>query len=354
MINEKTRLHLRIQSTLFLGLFLIVIGIVAWLSQLYPVTVDLSKNARNSLSEETIRLLRSIKSPLKITLFVSPVHNNKETITRLINRYQRAQELIEFESINPDTRPDLLNKHDIRFDGETLIEFDGRSEKVSQITEANITNAIQRLLRQGERWLVFIQGHGERNPYKQSNFDYSSLGGQLAAMGYTVENLNITETNSIPANTDVLVLASPQVALLPGEVDLLRNYLETGGNLLWLADPEQSSEGLEPIFDLISVDFLPGVIVDPNSQLLGLNRVDFALTTHYPRHPVTQGIDAVSLFPQAQAIEFHGDKDAWQQQTFLVSSDASWNETGELQGEIFNGDHDDEINGPLDLRDQSE
>ena len=168
-------------------------------------------------------------------------------------------------------------------------------------------------------------------------------------MGYTVENLNLTETNSIPANTDVLVLASPRVALLPGEVDLLRNYLETGGNLLWLADPEQSSEGLAPIFAQISIDFLPGIIVDPNSQLLGLNRVDFALTTHYPRHAITQNIDAVSLFPRAQAIEFHGDKADWQKETFLVTSDASWNETGELQGEIFKGDHDDEFNGPFEL-----
>ena len=222
MINEKTRLRLRLQSTLFLGLFLIVIGIIAWLTQLHPITIDLSKNARNSLSGETIRLVQSIDTPLKMTLFASPAFANKEAATRLINRYQRRQPLIEFETVNPDMRPDLLNKYDIRFDGETLIEFKGRSEKVTQITETNITNALQRLIRQGERWLVFLQGHGERNPYKQANFDYSSFGGQLAAMGYTVENLNLTETNSIPANTDVLVLASPRVALLPGEVDLLK------------------------------------------------------------------------------------------------------------------------------------
>lgn len=349
MINDKTRLRLRLQSTMFLGLFLLMIGIIAWLTQLNPLTFDLSKNNRNSLSAETIRLIESIEAPFKVTLFASPAFANKDAVTRLLNRYQQQQALIEFETVNPDMRPDLLNKYDIRFDGETLIEFEGRSEKVSQITEANITNAMQRLMRQGERWLVFLQGHGERNPYKQSNFDYSSFGGQLAAMGYTVENLNLTETNSIPANTDVLVLASPRVALLPGEVDLLRNYLETGGNLLWLADPDQSSEGLEPVFDLISVDFLPGIIVDPNSQLLGLNRVDFALTTHYPRHAITQNVDAVSLFPRARAIEFYGDKDNWQKKTFLVTSDASWNETGELQGEIFNGDHDDESNGPFDL-----
>lgn len=349
MINDKIRWQIRLQSSLFLGLFLIVIGILAWLTQLYPISIDLSKNQRNSLSQETIRLLQSVDTPLKITLFVSPNNENKEAMTRLFERYLRHQANIQFETINPDLRPDLLTKHDIRFDGESLIEFDGRREKLSQITEANVTNAVQRLMRQGERWLVFLQGHGERNPYQQTNHDYSGFAGQLAGMGYTVENLNLTQTNSIPANTDVLVLASPRVALLPGEVDLLRNYLETGGNLLWLADPEQTTDGLEPIADLISIDFLPGVIVDPNSQLLGLNRVDFALVANYPRHAITQNVDAVSLFPQAQGLEFHGGSETWQQQNFLASSEASWNETGNMQGEIYNGDHDDELNGPLNL-----
>ncbi len=350
IINDKVRRQIRLQSTLFLGLFVIIIGILAWLTQLNPLTIDLSKNNRNSLSQETIRLIRAIDTPIKITLFVSPNNENKTTLSRLFARYVRHQPLIEFESINPDLRPDLLSLHDIRFDGESLIEFEGRNEKVSQITEANITNAIQRLMRQGERWLVFLQGHGERNPYKQSNYDYSGFASQLAGMGYTVENLNLTETNSIPANTDVLVLASPRISLLPGEVDLLRNYLETGGNLLWLADPEQTLEGLEPMADLLSVDFLPGIIVDPNSQLLGLDRFDFALVANYPRHSVTQNIDVASIFPQAQAIEYYDNSDSWQQQRLLVSGEASWNETGDMQGgTIQPGDHDDENPGPLDL-----
>ena len=101
--------------------------------------------------------------------------------------------------------------------------------------------------------------------------------------------------------------------------------------------------------DLLAVGFVPGIIVDANSQLLGLNRVDFALVSEYPRHAITENIDALSLFPQAQAIEFYGDEETWKKLNILRSSDASWNETGEMKGEIFNGDHDDEVNGPLNL-----
>ena len=349
MIDSRLRWQFRLQSGLFLALFLAFMGLLAWLSQLNPLLIDLTANQRNSLSEESRRLVRSLQYPLEVTIFISPLNENREVLERLFKRYQDQQPLLEFHSLNPDLSPDLLRQYDIRLDGEIVIEYQGRSEKISQVSEANVTNAIQRLLRQGERWLVFLQGHGERNPYSERNHDFSEFASRLASKGYTVENLALTQINSIPQNTDVLVIASPQVALLPGEVELIDEYLEQGGNLLWFADTEQTIDSMELISDRLTVEFLPGVIVDPNTQLLGLNRVDFALVAEYPRHPITLGIDSLSLFPQAQALEYNGEDEAWKQSNFLVSSGASWNETGDMTGELFNGDNEDEILGPLNI-----
>jgi hypothetical protein len=349
MIDSRLRWQFRLQSWLFVVLFLVAMGLLAWLSQLSPISIDLTANQRNSLSTESIRLVKSLQYPLEITIFISPLNENRDVLERLFRRYQTQQPLLQFRSLNPDLVPDLLRQHDIRFDGETLIEYQGRSEKISQVSEALVTNAMQRLLRQGERWLVFLQGHGERNPYSERNHDFSEFSSRLASKGYTIENLSLTQTNSIPQNTDVLIIASPQVALLPGETELILEYLENGGDLLWLADTGQSTEGMELISDRLTIEFLPGVIVDPNTQLLGLNRVDFALVADYPRHAITQGIDSLSLFPQALALEFYGEGEFWQQSNFLVSSNASWNETGSMAGELFNGDNDDESSGPLKI-----
>jgi len=347
-VDSRSRWQYRIQSGVFLLLFITLLGLTAWLSNRFPITIDMSSNQRNSLSQESARLLEVIEHPLEVTLFVSPVNERRPLFELLFERYQRLQAKIQYRSLNPDLYPELLREHDIRYEGEVVLEYQGRSEKVSQISEANITNAIQRLLRRGERWLVFLQGHGEPNPYREANHDYSQLSTKLASMGYTIENLNLAQSASIPENTDVLILASPRVPLLPGEIDLLGDYLEQGGNLLWLADPEQISDGLDLLADQIGIEFLPGIIVDPNSQLLGLDRVDFALVSEYPRHPITQNLGSMSLFPQAQAIEFFGD-DSWQQQVLLVSDARSWNETGEMRGEIINGDDADEVSGPLKI-----
>lgn len=347
-VDSRVRLQFRIQSGVFLVLFVALLVSIAWLSNRYPLTIDMSANQRNSLSQETQRLVEGIEFPLEITLFVSPINESKPLLEALFERYQQLQPNISFESLNPDLYPDLLRDHDIRYDGEVLLEYQGRSEKVSQVSETNVSSTIQRLLRQGERWLVFLEGHGERNPYREANHDYSLLATQLAAKGYTIENLNLTQASSIPDNADVLILASPKVPLLPGELEILREYIEQGGNLLWLADPEQAIDGLDLLEDQLAIEFLPGIIVDPNSQLMGLDRVDFALVGEYPRHPITQTLSSLSLFPQAQAVEFQGDE-SWQLQVFLQSDERSWNETGDLHGEIFKGDNDDESSGPLNI-----
>ncbi len=347
-VDSRMRLQYRIQSGIFLLLFIGLMVVLAWISNRYPLSIDMSANQRNSLSQESARLVAGIEFPLEVTLFVSPINESKPLLEALFERYHLLQSNIVVTSLNPDLHPDLLRAHDIRYDGEVLLEYRGRSEKISQVSEAAVSSAIQRLLRQGERWLVFLEGHGERNPYGEANHDFSLLATQLASKGYRVEVLNLTQSSSVPKNTNVLILASPKVALLPGEIDLLREHIESGGNLLWLADPEQAIEGLDMLADLLAIEFLPGIIVDPNSQLMGLDRADFALVGEYPRHPITQNLGSLSLFPQAQALEFHGE-DSWQQQIFLRSDSRSWNETGELRGEIFNGDHEDENQGPLNI-----
>ncbi len=347
-VDSRSRWQYRIQSGVFLLLFITLLAVAAWLSNRFPVTFDLSSNQRNSLSAESAHLLEAIEHPLEVTLFISPVNEARPLFELLFERYQLLQPKFQYRILNPDLYPELLREHDIRYEGEVVIEYQGRSEKVSQISESSITNAIQRLMRQSERWLVFLQGHGEPNPYREANHDYSRLATQLASMGYTIENLNLAQSASIPGNTDVLILASPRVALLPGEIDLLRDYIEQGGNLLWLADPDQINDGLDLLADQIGIEFLPGVIVDPNSQLMGLDRIDFALVSEYPRHPITLNLNGTSLFPQARALEFFGDEN-WEQQVFLVSDARSWNETGTMRGEIIKGDDADEVSGPLKI-----
>ncbi len=347
-LNNKTRLQLRIQSSLFVVLFIGFVGLLAWLSTQYSFSIDLTANLSNSLSPPTQRLLNSIHQPVKITAFVSPVNNTKDNMDAIFNRYHEVQPLIEYNSINPDFVPDQLRDFNIQRDGEVVIEVNGHHENLQQITESSITNALARLTREAERWVMFIEGHGERDAYGAANFDLQLFGSRLAEKGFQIQPVNLMQSTSIPHNTDILVIADATSALLPGEIDMIKRYVQDGGNLFWMADISQD-HSLDSLAEQLELEFLPGVIVDPSTQILGLSRVDFALVADYPRHVITSQLKALTLFPRAQAMQFNGEQSDWQAVPLLVTQARSWNEVGELQGKITQGDQNAEIAGPLNL-----
>ena len=144
-VDARMRLQYRIQSGVFVVLFIAFLAVLAWISERYPLSIDMSANQRNSLSDETARLVAEIDKPLQVTLFVSPINDSKPLLEALFERYRLLQSNIRFDSLNPDLYPDLLRKHDIRYDGEVLLEYQGRSEKISQVTESSVSSAPRRI-----------------------------------------------------------------------------------------------------------------------------------------------------------------------------------------------------------------
>ncbi|WP_455218855.1 GldG family protein, partial [Kaarinaea lacus] len=188
------------------------------------------------------------------------------------------------------------------------------------------------------------EGHGERKPEGIANHDMGDWGKQLQAKGIKIRSLNLADTPVVPRNTAALVIASPQLDYLPGEIKAIQQYIEEGGNLLWLVEPDRIYQ-LQAIAELLDLEFLHGIIVDPNTQLLGINDPRFAIVSQYSQHPLTGDFTAVTIFPQARGIKIN-PTDKWQHSVILQTTPRSWSETGELAGQIeFNKDSD--IPGPL-------
>jgi ABC-type uncharacterized transport system involved in gliding motility auxiliary subunit len=136
------------------------------------------------------------------------------------------------------------------------------------------------------------------------------------------------------------------VALLPGEVALLQAYVERGGNLLWFSEPGEQ-QGLAPLADALGLAFLPGTLVDPTGQMLGISNPAIIVVGEYPRHPVTEELATLTLFPEAHAIESRG-ANGWESTALLRSLPRSWSETGPLEGTI-EFDENSDIAGPLTI-----
>ena len=345
-VTPKSRFILRFQALVFFVFFLGIIGLLAWLSTRYVYQADWTKNARNTVSVDTRRLLDELDEPVFITAFSRQNNLLREQIRDLVGRYQRHKQDISLGFINPDTDPERVRELGITVDGELLISYEGRSDKIQQLSEQKLTNALLRISRRSDRWITFLSGHGERMPDGQANHDYGVLGKELERQGIGVQSINLVET-VIPSNTHLLVIAGPQVDLLPGEIRQILNYIEAGGNLWWLAEPGEE-RGLTPLAEELGIEFLPGMVVDASTQLFGIQDPAIVVIPDYPLHPATQGLNAISLFPHTTGLET-GEGGPWQVQPLLTTLERTWTETSELVGDIAYDPDSDERPGPLDI-----
>lgn len=343
---QLNRVLRRLNSLIFYLLFAAAFGLAGWLSTQYNAQWDWTSGGRNSLSDTSWQLLQRLDGPLRIKAFAPDHKLLREPIRDLVERYRRHSDLVELSFIDPEREPELTRKLGITRVGELLLEYQGRSETLAEVHEEALTNAIQRLALGGERWIGFLSGHGERNPEGQANHDLGNFVAELGRKGYQVRTINLTEDSDLPRNLSLLVIAGPRVALLPGEVSLIEQYVEQGGNLLWLLDPDPL-QGLEPLAQKLGLSLLPGTIVDVNAYALGIEDPAMALITQYPDHPAVASIDQISLFPHAAALQVEVPE-GWFSQALLETLDRTWNETGPLQGEI-RPDAEQEQAGPLTL-----
>lgn len=349
-VTPKTRLQVRLQNIIFVVLFLTVIGLLAWLGQRYNYEADWTATGRNTLSEATIKLLQRIPDPVEIIAFAreSNLVPTRKNIEELISRYQKHKSDIHIRYINPDTEPDKTREYQITVDGELVVSYQNRSEHIQRLSEESLTNTLQRLLRSGEKHIVFLAGHGERKPQGKANHDYGKFIEHLQSKGIKASTLILNDSPKIPDDTAALVIAGPQLDYLPGEVKLIQNYLARGGNLLWLHDPGKLY-GLQPLLKTLGLSFVKGTIVDPTTQLLGISDPSFALVANYDyaSHPITRDFNFMTIFPRAVGIKIV-DKKAYHATPFLQTVPRSWSETAKLEGVIDFNDGKD-IAGPLNI-----
>jgi ABC-type uncharacterized transport system involved in gliding motility auxiliary subunit len=356
-VTPKSRARLRLQDLAFVALFLAVMAVAGWLSTRYDLQADWTAGGRNTLSEASRTLLERIEGPVEVVAYVADVAPTRQAVEDLVARYRRHKDELTLRFVNPETAPGKSRELGIRPGGELLVSYGGRRERlpVGQADEQALTNALQRVVRGGERHVVFLTGHGERDPLGRANHDLGDWGKQLGDKGIEVQTLNLAATPRIPDNTAVLVIAGPQVDLLPGEVDTVRDYVTGGGNLLWLTDPG-GLWGLDPVAEDLGLEVQEGMVVDPTAarllmQLYGVSRAEFALGAQYARHPITRDFETLTLFPEATALDAHpedGPGAGWRARVFLESTPESWLETGDLAGEV-GFDPGEDLQGPLAL-----
>ncbi len=327
-------------------LIIAVLALLAFASVRFKTEIDWTANKRNTLTEASVRLLDSMQDPVTFYVFAPSGADTRRAVEEDLGKYLREKKDIRVEFIDPSLSPQQVREFNINFIGEVVVEYQGRRENLRATTEQSVTTALQRLAYSGEQFVIFIEGHGERSTTGQGPESYARFAQVLKDKGLRAQGLNLVQTPAIPDNASAVVIASPTARLLDGEIEILREYVKNGGNLLWLADPDFPA-GIDTLAADLGVEWQNGYAILPEYQLLGTGHPGFFVAVGYPPNPVTQGLDMVTLFPFVRSVAGKG-ADGWTLQPMLQTSEAAWLETGDIESGRVTLDPTD-IPGPLNI-----
>ncbi|THK42515.1 mucin 2 [Methylophaga sp. SB9B] len=352
-MSKQFKYQHRLQQIIFYLLLLVVIIAVAILSNRYTFESDWTANQRHTLSASTTEFLRSLDSPVSIEVFISPGNQYQQAAENLLNRYQQHSSLLNITYIDPVTQPQRVRELAIQQQAEMVVTGQQGQQHVFDLSEQSLSNAIIKVSRSNLPKLVFITGHGERDIVGDAAFDMAQWRNQLTITGFDVQSFSMSEAIKNISTDDnvVLVIASSQKPWPEIDVVLLNDYLQQGGNLLWLSEPD-TDIGLNAISEQLNLGFVPGTMVDPNAAKLGLEDPRFVIVTDYANHPVTAATSSVTLMPGAHAMQLSEAESAWQVTQLMQSQSDSWSKLADInptEMDSLQFDEDLDIPGPLML-----
>ena len=325
-MSHKFSLNPTTSNLLFVLLLLGAASGLGYLAMHHHIQRDVTYNASNSLEPSSMEVLRQLSGPVTITVYATEqdarLGDIRKIIRDFLSLYQRYKPDIRLVFIDPEKETQKARAAQIRFNGEMVVEYAGRSEHLSKINEQIVTSTLLRLAHTRDQTVMYLDGHGERKLDGIANFDLGTLfGAKLKQNGFHLGSLNLALAQEVPGNVSVLVISQPQLDLMPGEVDKLLYYIDRGGNLLWLVDAEPL-HGLERIAEILDLLLPPGIVIDPAATEMNAPAT-WSLGATYPPHAITHNFNLTTAFPSARPLLWNETPD-WQHHVLVEAAARGW------------------------------
>ena len=177
-------------------------------------------------------------SNLKLVVSTKDLSRDKEEIVDIVRRYNlsdrasgETRNFLIVHSVDPDASL-ILPEEDLFHSGDDS----GDRNAADFIGETLIASTIWNLTTVRQDSVVyFLSGCGEYDPADyDAQSGYSTVAAALRRDLYGVRTLDPAQTPAVPADCSLLVVAGPRMNLPVRTLELLGNYLASGGRLLLL------------------------------------------------------------------------------------------------------------------------
>src|SRR5947208_3041098 len=256
----KTR---QTKYTAYAGVYTLVIlgvlGAVSFLANRYAKSLDTTANKQFSLSDQTIKVVRNLKRDINIKYFDEA--NRFPQARDLLDRYSSLSPKVRVEFIDPVKKPQQAKAAGFRRDVNILVDSGLRKEEAKSLSEEEVTGALIRSLKSGERNACFVSGSGEHSITDTGRGGYAAVKDALERNNYKTKTVSLLsaapatpETPApavtpapaapaaipgqapgkiqVPADCTVLIVAGPQHDYIQPEADAIKTFVENGGKAL--------------------------------------------------------------------------------------------------------------------------
>lgn len=329
---------------------LLILGIINFVAVQYAPRIDLTESGLFTLSPESQSIVSDLPQPVRIVIFDASLNPNDQ---QLLESYRKINENLTYEHINPFQDPVAAREFNVSGEGREVHIDTGENILFVQtlgpqgLSEQDLTNTLAQLSRDRNSVVYFLEGH-EEFTIDGSASGYAQAAAALSADNFTVETLNLAQTAAVPDDANAVIIAGPKQAFFEPEIEALETYLNQGGSVLLMVDP-QTEPGLDPLLNDWGVSLDEQLIVDASNtgQIVGLGPAA-PLVTDYGDHPITEAFSSGrSFYPLARPV-FIEPREGVDAIPLLISNAQSYAEALSETGEL-NVDTQNSPEGPFNI-----
>lgn len=287
--------------------------------------LDLTPEKQYTLSPHAQKVLQDLDHDVQVVAFVRSDDERNPEISDLLARAHNVSRRLRYSIVDLNRNPAVARQYGVDNYASVVVESDGRRRVFANPREDLLVEAILQVTRPTAKVVYFLSGHGEPNPGDNDRErGYSGAANTLRREFYDVRPLSLLGEEPVPADAGVVVVAGPRKDLLLAELTKLAVYVDRGGALLVLIDP-QTPPSVGGFLSRYGVQVRGDVVVDPENRLFAGDYLTMTVPGLSPRHPVSAALKSPPLFSQASSVAFGGAPRAGVRGIeFLQSAPAAW------------------------------
>lgn len=272
-----------------------------YLFVLHDKRLDLTAFKQHTLSSSTLSIIQDFPQDVQITVFYVGIppkyledllkeyakNSSGKIKTEIIDPLVEIGYAAQFgQKLSSQEKRAIIQSHKERVD----IDF-----SKEELSEGDLTNALIKVTRK-KRVAYFLLGHGEYSINDEGDRGLSTLAQYLLDNNVELKTLLLSAKENVPEDCDVLVVAGPQDKLAKEEEQKIQNYLEHGGDALFLIESvpvttpdkplskreEEKNPSLNTLFKNWGIKIGDDIVVDLSNHISG--DVGCPATNNYPPH----------------------------------------------------------------------